>query len=182
MENKKIVKIFWTGGLDSTFRILQLSHYPIIIKPFYLRDNRKSELKEINAINQITKILKRKSFNKSEILPLNIINKEDRKEYKQISNAYNNLYSKQIIGSQYKWLAGFAMKNIGIELSVKFSENGSLANLINDFILIKDEIIGDYYIIDKNKVSQDVHTLFGNFHFPLKGYAIEEVIDYFYVN
>ena len=53
----KIVEIFWTGGFDSTFRIVQLSRCNVTIQPYYISDNRKSEKNELKAIEQITNIL-----------------------------------------------------------------------------------------------------------------------------
>jgi hypothetical protein len=55
-NNKKtVVNILWTGGWDSTFRMLQLSTKDIIIQPFYIiDDNRVSRNFELNAIRTIT--------------------------------------------------------------------------------------------------------------------------------
>ncbi len=51
----KTVNVLWTRGWDSTFRILQLSTKEIIIQPYYLKDNRKSEKKELDTIYSLTK-------------------------------------------------------------------------------------------------------------------------------
>ena len=50
MSNKKQeVEIFWTGGYDSTFRVVQLSRMDVVIRPYYLSDNRIAESYEISA-------------------------------------------------------------------------------------------------------------------------------------
>ncbi len=70
-------EIFWTGGFDSTFRVVQLSRYPISIQPVYCTgvatDIRKSERYELRAIKQITQLLREKKETKAEILPLKVV-------------------------------------------------------------------------------------------------------------
>lgn len=73
----KTIEIFWTGGFDSTFRVVQLSRYPINLQPVYCsgvaRDIRKSECYELRAIKQITSLLREKKETQSTILPLKIL-------------------------------------------------------------------------------------------------------------
>ena len=70
-------EIFWTGGFDSTFRIVQLSRLPIKLQPVYCTgvasDIRKSEFYELRAIKQISALLRTKPETKAEILPLKIV-------------------------------------------------------------------------------------------------------------
>lgn len=70
-------EIFWTGGFDSTYRVVELSCYPIKLQPVYCTgvasDIRKSERYELNAIRQISDILRKKKETKAEILPLKIV-------------------------------------------------------------------------------------------------------------
>lgn len=50
----KVIKILWTGGWDSTFRIVELSRKEVTICPLYVIDNdRKSKNFEIKAMNKI---------------------------------------------------------------------------------------------------------------------------------
>lgn len=73
----KTYEIFWTGGFDSTFRIVQLSRLPIRIQPVFCTgvasDIRKSEFYELRAIKQISALLKTKHDTKAEILPLKVV-------------------------------------------------------------------------------------------------------------
>ena len=43
-KEKRIVNIFWTGGLDSTFRIVELSQRQCTIQPYYIRLKKKQSL------------------------------------------------------------------------------------------------------------------------------------------
>lgn len=73
----KTYEIFWTGGFDSTLRVVELSRFPIKIQPIFCRgvatDIRKSEFYELRAIKQITNILRNKKETKAEILPLKVV-------------------------------------------------------------------------------------------------------------
>ncbi len=73
----KTYEIFWTGGFDSTLRVVQLSRYPIKIQPVFCKgvaaDIRKSEFYELRAIKQISALLRTKPGVKAELLPLKIV-------------------------------------------------------------------------------------------------------------
>lgn len=73
----KMYEIFWTGGFDSTLRVVQLSRFPIRIQPVYCTgvasDIRKSEFYELQAIKKISALLRTKPETKAEILPLKIV-------------------------------------------------------------------------------------------------------------
>lgn len=166
-NNKKTVEIFWTGGFDSTFRVLQLSRMSVKIKPYYLSDNRKSEQRELSAIKKITKILMDKLETRAEFSPLEIVDRTDRKNDNSITEAYRRLKSKNTLGTQYEWLSWFAKSHRGIELSVEKSEGGHVRHTVGHFTLVSDETIGDYYVLDTERSNQDVCTVFSNFHFPL---------------
>lgn len=75
-------EIFWTGGFDSTFRVVQLSRLPIRLQPVYCTgvasDIRKSEYYELQAIKQIMELLRKKPETKAEILPPKIVSTEKR--------------------------------------------------------------------------------------------------------
>lgn len=53
--------IFWTGGWDSTFRLLQLAERQINIKPIYIKDPaRKSAEIEIARMTEILDHIKKR--------------------------------------------------------------------------------------------------------------------------
>jgi len=60
LTEKKVIELLWSGGFDSSFRVTQLSMLPVIIQPYYLSDFRLSENMELNAIEEISKLLKQK--------------------------------------------------------------------------------------------------------------------------
>jgi 7-cyano-7-deazaguanine synthase len=166
------IEIFWTGGYDSTFRILQLSQLPVKICPFYLSDNRKSEKMELSAIKNITEEIKIRKETNCEILPLEIVTKDQRISDKKITDAFNRLLEKDFMGSQYEWLGWFAKDHKDIELSIHEDDKAiELIKRHGKLKLISDDVIGDNYIIDQENSSEDVNTVFKNFHFPLAKYT-----------
>ena len=68
---KGIVQIFWTGGWDSSFRVLQLSKKDVLIQPIYLDDNRASADNELRAIDSIANKIKKLKSTKCSIYDLN---------------------------------------------------------------------------------------------------------------
>lgn len=75
----EIYNVCWSGGLDSTFIVTQLSQFPVSIRPFYIRGQtfRLSEPQELEAISAIRKLLLQDPRTRAELQPLTIIEKED---------------------------------------------------------------------------------------------------------
>ncbi len=90
LKTMETYEIFWTGGFDSTLRVVQLSRYPICIQPVYCTgvasDIRKSEFYELRAIKQITELLRKKPETKAKILPLKIVSSSEVLKEKQDSD------------------------------------------------------------------------------------------------
>ena len=173
------INIFWTGGWDSTFRILQLAEKKVTIQPYYLKDNRKSEKLELNTIKILTEEILKLNTTKCEINELisigvsEIENDNDitlsyekiRKEFKLISNG-------QKLGSQYEWLARFSKNIDNLELGI---EKGSkVIDIINTFGELKKNTKttkGEYFFINEQNSSKDLIKVFGNYHYPLLNFS-----------
>jgi hypothetical protein len=163
-----VVNIFWTGGWDSTFRIVSLAGKEVIIRPYYIKDNRKSEWHELNAISIIRKELINRESTKCILNPVVVLKVSDIPEDPEITAAYN--YFRQIshVGSQYEWLARFAKKKKGVELGIV--KRGGVCNLIKThgkIKQVKSSILGTNYLLDHSVSTREIITLFGNFQFPL---------------
>ncbi len=166
----RTVEIFWTGGYDSSFRVLQLSRCPVRIKPYYLSDGRRSEPNELAAIAGITELLKAKPETQCEFLPLEILTKSDRKKVDAVSEAYARLRSRDHIGSQYEWLGWFATEHEGIEISVH-EQAIALIRKYGALKRVSDEVTGDHHVIDRERSEADIVAVFGNYRFPLAEYT-----------
>ena len=120
----KTVNVLWTRGWDSTFRILQLSTKEIIIQPYYLKDNRKSEKKELDTIYSLTKEIRSLASTRCILNELITMSVSDVDKDKDISQAYKEVCQmlKKLnnghLGTQYEWLARFSKNMSHLELSI----------------------------------------------------------------
>ncbi|MFB6317274.1 hypothetical protein [Saccharicrinis sp. FJH54] len=167
-KTEQIVKVFWTGGFDSTFRIVQLSRLNITVQPIYILCGRKSEANELNAIEKISDFIVNHQKTRCIFLPLVKVNVEAIKLNESISHSYERLRQKTAIGPQYDWLARFAKNNYGLELSVEKSDLGKTVNCIKNYgeinLISNGEV--QYYELDKDKSDPDLINVMGSFHFP----------------
>jgi hypothetical protein len=176
MRMERLVRVFWTGGFDSSFRIMQLSVLPLIIKPYYLVNNRESERFERDAIQEISNLIETRSATRCELLPLSIIKNEETPSSQEIFEAYHRLRKKFYFGGQYYWLARFAREHTGVELSI--IKDDPVTNHImgyGGFKEITDDLKGSFYVLDTENVPEDVNTLFGYYHFPLVGLTKQDL-------
>ncbi|GFZ91626.1 hypothetical protein GCM10010978_32650 [Compostibacillus humi] len=169
-NQKPIINILWTGGWDSTYRIVELSRRVCVVQPIYVYgDNRLSEKYEINAMYKILKELRKKPSTKAEFLPIKFINKKDIPANQEITNAYNIIAKNTNLGSQHEWLARLAYSYPGLELGTEASPL-SISNIlkaINQYgKLIKDKS-GEGYILDPVESSNEGILVLGNFKFPI---------------
>lgn len=161
--------VLWTGGWDSTFRMVQLSvdgKANDTIQAIYVAgDDRKSEKREIQAMNEIIGLLR--GISCSTINDIIIIDKARIKENATITDAYYYMRSIVPLGSQYEFLSRLAVEYPGIELGIERpnGEFGGCTEAINKTgSLLKKN--GSYYI-DTDNSSEECNALFGNFSFPL---------------
>jgi 7-cyano-7-deazaguanine synthase len=167
------VKVLWTGGFDSTYRMIQLSKKEVTIQPFYLSDKfRRSEHYELEAIKSITDDIEKHPETKCTILPLIKFSVSDLKEDGDIVEAFQRLRKISYIGPQYIWLSEFAKTNKGLELSIEkdvhdIRYGATYCLLHNGNIKQVREGDIDYWILDKEKSSKDLNKIFGEFHFPV---------------
>lgn len=174
----KTVNVLWTGGWDSTFRIIQLSTKEIIIQPYYLKDNRKSEKNELETINLLTREIRKLTSTKCSLKDVISTNVSDIVKDRDISQAYKdlNISFKKLtngqLGTQYEWLARYSKNMSHLELSIEKGTKPSIAiNLLGGYKKINDDVIGEYYIVDKKISQKEIVMLFGVYHYPLLDYT-----------
>ena len=101
----KIVNILWTGGWDSTYRVIELSRKECIIQPIYITgDGRYSEQLEIAAMDRIKKKLQTRVETKARFMPIKFIDKNEIPVNEDVSTAYNIIRNKTHLGIQHEWL------------------------------------------------------------------------------
>lgn|SRR5690606_18517781 len=172
MNPKTTVNILWTGGWDSTFRVIQLSKLNVIIQPYYLLCGRNSEQYELGAISKISELIRKRSSTVAILQDVITANINESDAHRDISDSYNAMLSVRKFGIQYDWLARLAREVNGLELSIH--QDDKAVSVINEFgkvIKVHHADIGDFFILDPATSTQDAQKVFGNFRLPLLEYT-----------
>lgn len=162
------VYILWTGGWDSTYRMVELSMKNIIIQPIYVEDpERNSSKYELHAMKQITELLRKKKQTKAEIMPLKIICLKDIVENPEISKAYKYLKNEVDMGSQHDWLARLALSYPMIELCIEktLGEHAPVKNAIEK--MGKLDYVNGRYVLDQANSARILNLVLGNISLPI---------------
>lgn len=164
-----MVNILWTGGWDSTFRVLDLViHKKKTIQPYYVMDKgRKSTEMEIKTMEKIKSLIVDLNPSlRNNILETIFIEKQKVPENKVITKKYQDLAKEYQIGSQYDWLARYAdAKGINdLELSIHIDDRAYsvIKNDVEQVSLVEDtffKLKGDYSFPELK--------VFSYFHYPV---------------
>lgn len=118
---KDVIRVLWTGGWDSTFRVLDSAiRQKMKVEPFYVLDHgRGSTQTELHTMNKI-RALANDRAGEERIAPVRTIERRALTPSRQMTKAFHSLRSHAPLGTQYEWLAAFvAHENLsGIELAV----------------------------------------------------------------
>lgn len=171
-----IVNLLWTGGLDSTFRLCQLSHYGVTVQPYYIQEKRKSMKNEIRAMDKIRSLLAQNIHKDFSILPTKYIIRDQIAAYPDITASWNALHERYMIGSQYEYIARFAREQhiileVGLEASPRSKASTALkseGDLVrgNHFECDNSQNGGGYLYLNPSDTSIDMLNIFGNLLFP----------------
>lgn len=161
--------VLWTGGWDSTFRVLDLViNKKEKVQPFYVLDERRASTKmEISTMDKIKSLINEINPDFSnKILETITINRNSIPENNGITNAYIKLKEKSHLGDQYDWLARYA-ESVGInnlELCVHIDD--TVEGFIKNNVKLIEENNDRYYKLVEN-TSQKELKIFSYYNFPL---------------
>ena len=170
-DGARSVKLLWTGGWDSTFRLLQLLlHDRVHVVPYYLEDRtRPSTDTEIDTMARISERLREEFPHTRELLqPMLRAAVTDIAVDEDIAIALREIRRKSFIGSQYAWLPAFCRAHglEGMELGVHVDDK--VQALLRGFVVEVDHPAGFRSVrVDPACAGTPEHTLFGAFGFPL---------------
>lgn len=168
LQDPNIVKLLWTSGWDSTFRLLQLViEKEATVLPLYVIITASAPV-EIKAINKIKKLLF-KLFPETvdRILPTFFFDSHDLPDYPEINEKYNALYDKSYLGSQYTGLAKFA-KYLGInDLELSIHVDDTAYKFIKSDVIKNEDRNGEYYSLDPAMEDSNPLSLFKPFRLPM---------------
>jgi len=170
MARHQKTRIFWTGGWDSTFRLISL----IIankgeIQPYYIVNyaDRRSTRIEIRCMDKIRKILNKEyPVSKGTLLPTEYIKAENVKPNSVLSTYYKNLRMRGWYGKQYELLSRFADQSGIADIEFTVEKETSIHKLLKGSIerIIKDD--EQYYKLSSSVQDENL-LLFRYFKFPL---------------
>lgn len=167
---KEIVNVFWTGGLDSTCRIAELSKLDVIIQPYYIIEvGRTSFQKEIKAIQSISNTIRLSPDTIGKLNDVIIIHESQLAKKDEYTKAWEVLYEKYKLGSQYALLARFAReKDLILEVSIENSPRSKAHKALDEESKLKIVKKGELeeYSIDQQNSSKEAILLFENIRFP----------------
>lgn len=167
---RRSVNLLWTGGLDSTYRLVELSREDIDLNLYYvINKNRRSLEEEKQTMEDILALLREKPASRANISPVNFIDKDDYEPIPDyLSKSFKVLVGQFTIGSQNEWLANIDLHFQGLERSYERVEKPSsnfLDNILNADLDLHDQGVFAYYTLsDKN--SQALRDIFGGARFP----------------
>lgn len=133
MAQEKVTYIFWTGGWDSTYRMVELSRMDITVQPIYCVHEAVPSLHiELERLDKILQMLKAKKETKASFLPVKQVKVTQYAADAEIENSWKKLRNTIRIGSQYIFLAKVAKQFPGIELGIE-RPNGELSGCFATF-------------------------------------------------
>ncbi|MDQ4139021.1 MAG: hypothetical protein M3142_00720 [Bacteroidota bacterium] len=169
--NQKVYNILWTSGWDSTFRLADLILVKgKIVQPFYVIDeNRPSTSIELERMDEIRNQLYSKNKSAKERLLPTIANRvSEIPKNKEIATSMHLLRQQSFLGSQYIFLASFALHhNIqDLELCIHKDDNAHrfLEQYVNKIIDSEGELT---YKLKEDAADPNLHTVFDRFLFPV---------------
>lgn len=163
--------LLWTGGWDSTFRLLQLLLlHRVVVVPHYLKDpTRASAQTELSTMARIGDHLREAYPHVRTLLqPLRVAAVDDVAEDPEIAAALREIRKRIFIGSQYAWLPAFCKHNAiaGMELSVHVDDK--VQALVAPFVAEFEHPAGYRSIrLDPRHAESAESRLFRYFSFPL---------------
>ena len=173
MESLVPVKLFWSGGWDSTFRLLQLVlSEKKLVQPYYLIDPRRKSLSnELKARREITNRLNREHpETRSLILPTIYYEVGDIVHDDELKQAYEEHRKTKRCESQYLWQAEYC-KQFGFQ-DVEMAAERDDHNIYE----IEKRYFGHFvegtgkpgeYRIAKVHVNEPIYKIFGWYTFPI---------------
>lgn len=168
----RTVNVLWTGGLDSSCRIIELSRMNVEIQPYYIWDTTRGSIKqELKAIKQISQDVIKHPQTKAVLRPIKVIRDNEIMPDTKITEAWKIFNQKYALGSQYDYLARFAKQyGLKLEVGLESSERSKATNTIKAETSLKKVEDGEYsyYSIDiqQDKSSLEGVILFENLLFP----------------
>ncbi len=165
------VSLLWTGGWDSTFRLLQLLLlHRVAVVPYYLEDpTRASTQTELRTIVRIADHLCETYPHVRGLLqPLRIAGVAGIAEDREVAAALRDIRKRSYIGSQYAWLPAFCKRNGLFDMELCVHVDDKVQALLSGFEIESEGPDGIRSVrVDPKHADSAEFRLFRYFSFPL---------------
>ena len=189
---RTVVNVFWTGGLDSTYRICELSQKDVDIYPYYFRfPFRHNVAEELRAISIMSDKIREREGTIATLYPLQVIEMDQISEEVEIKKAYDWVKEHTVVEFglkrfpiQYLYLASFCKKSgICCEIGMEYEPHSRIVSAINKYGSLEkvETPVVSYFQLDVKKSNSYLATLLQYFHFPIPLFymsKLEEVEGY----
>lgn len=169
--DRACVHLLWTGGWDSTFRLLQLvllHRVPVV--PHYLEDaTRASTTIELETMARIGDHLRAAYPHTRALLqPLRIASVANVAGDAEIDDALQAIREKVFIGSQYSWLPAYCKHGAISDMELGVHVDDKVQALLRSFAIEFEHPGGFRSVrVDPRHAGSAEFTLFRYFSFPL---------------
>lgn len=160
---REVVHLLWTGGWDSTYRLLDLvlSRGEPVQPHYVLDENRRSSEHELRAQTEIRRALPepaRRLVAPTRVTTLSEIPRPDR-----FQRAFDRLVDRTFLGRQYEWLPAYCRQAGVREMELAVHVDDTAHAVLADHV-VKD---GDSWVVDPSLEGRPMYELFQWFRFPL---------------
>ncbi|GGN54808.1 7-cyano-7-deazaguanine synthase [Oceanobacillus indicireducens] len=165
----KIKKVLWTGGWDSTFRVLDLVlNKKETVLPYYVFDSgRKSTDMEIETMENIRGLIADISKEAAgRIMKSEMINKSGIPQNEEITTAFKTLANQSHLGGQYDWLARYCEHNSVSNLELCVHLDDTVEGFIKKDVRLVEKGNDHYYELIDDPSQQELN-IFSYYNYPL---------------
>lgn len=167
LEGVSTHQVLWTGGFDSTFRVLSLLNSGNTVQPHYVVEvDRRSLSHELKAMVHIREGIE-KAHLSGTLLPLSLRLKNEIPANERVAYAFGMIRERFYLGGQYRWLAEFAKTVADQTLELSVHRDDRAYQCIMEFVRGRGQVRGESQSSDELELNRAYVTLFEQFSFPL---------------
>ena len=183
---KKRFNLFWTGGFDSTFRLIELLHNPFAeVQPYYITCHtdiaRVNMSAEMESHQKIVALIPNHKELVGTLLPVKYIDISDIPKDSTVSNDYNEQCKNPLYldhSYQFDWMARLA-KHIVPNIECGVQKDDPIIFIRNkkysEFSCDTDDV---YHMI-REKSKPKVFNVWGNLAYPLYNRTVKQIYHIF---
>ena len=177
LANDECIKILWTGGWDSTFRVL----YAALVdgkrvEPHYIVDTgRPSSLHELRAISKVRDLLRIRDKHAYErVSSLQITSGNEIPEDMEITNSWKRVRCRMDLARQYDWLARYAKSKNLTDLELCVERDGGMYSYLKEKV---ERTSFGTYRLKRDVAVGEGGEVFARFEFPIFEYTKSQMRD-----